>query len=204
MKDSIVISTTFGVVILVLLNTFLNTVHPYPQMIPVWQFFLLLLHPWGGNSSPSGSHLTKQHMVEYHCVLFTVWLCGWRGEGEPVACVVNSRYFQWSLTWSNLTLSLDPVWVMLDNVVYVCVCVYRENECDWIYPTEGRTVVLFCSSRETPDSNCTMLTSVLWLNTGIKYNHSIMQLPLEIQQAVTICGDTLKHPTRNSDWKKTL
>lgn len=31
------------------------------------------------------------------------------GEGEPVACVVNSLYFQQSLTWGNHTLSLDPV-----------------------------------------------------------------------------------------------
>lgn len=49
--------------------------------------------------------------------VWAVWLCEWSGKGEPVACVVKSRYFQQSLTWGNLTLSLDPVCVILGGVV---------------------------------------------------------------------------------------
>lgn len=82
----------------------------------------------------------SSHQTTHGWISLCVWLCGWRGEGEPVACVVNCRYFQWSLTWGNLTLSLDPVWVMLDNVVYVCVCVYirRMNVIEFILLREGQ------------------------------------------------------------------
>lgn len=99
-------------------------------------FFFFTPHPWGGNLSLAGIHLTKQHTVEYLCV----WLCGWRSDREPVACVVNSRYFQQSLTRGNLTLSLDPVWVISEGVVYVCVCAYvgRMNVIEFILLREGQ------------------------------------------------------------------
>lgn len=80
----------------------------------------------------------SSHQTTHGWISLCVWLCGWRGEGEPVACVVNSRYFQWSLTWGNLTLSLDPVWVMLDNVVYVCVYIRRMNVIEFILLREGQ------------------------------------------------------------------
>lgn len=141
-----------------------NSISSIPILLP------LLLHHRRRKLSPPWSHVTKQHTVENlsesDCV----------GEGEPVACVVNSRYFQHSLTWGNLTLSLDPVWVILVGVVYMCVCVWKENECDWIYPADRRTVVLFTSSGETPDCDCTMSTLALTkqLNIRIRSNNSIM------------------------------
>lgn len=75
-----------------------------------------------------------------------VWLFGWR---ETVACVVNSRYFQQSLTRRKLKLCLDPFWVILDCVV-----------CMWVIMIEvirQRQEQLYSSSREQPDCNFTIL-----------------------------------------------
>lgn len=75
----------------------------------------------------------------------SVCQCDCVSEGEPVACVVNSSYFQQSLTWGNLTLSLDPVWVI--RACVVCMCVYdrkmNASDYDWSFPAETGTALLY-------------------------------------------------------------
>lgn len=98
-----------------------------------------------------------------------VWLCGWMGDGEPVACVVNSPCFQQSLTRGNHTSSLDPVC----HLGGCCLDAYRE----WrglslsYWEQDSR---LLCQFKGTPDCNCTTLTSAPHLNTRIRHNYSLI------------------------------
>lgn len=64
-----------------------------------------------------------------------ICVCDYVGDGGPVACVVNSRCFQQSLTWGSLTLSLDSVWVIGQGGLLLYVGRMSVCDCDWSYHT---------------------------------------------------------------------